>query len=223
MQSSYWGGVTALWEALLAGDSWMLSQALSHPAAYIVGAVLIIPASFLVLAIFKLVPVLDRRLERSVLVATYLTIAAVIFVEVIRRFVFQVQAAWSTTLPPFLFLIMTWVGCSYNVKLRTHLAFNEFRLNLPRNGQFACCVMDAVLWLSFGLIVIVTTLRQTVGSAANFQFLLGTDNVMQWWFYICVPLSWLILSARVIENLQEDYRNYRSGEELFKQTAPMGD
>jgi hypothetical protein len=41
------------------------------------------------------------------------------------------------------------------------------------------------------VIVVVATLRLTANSAANFQILLGTDDVMRWWFYICVPLAWL--------------------------------
>ena len=156
-----------------------------------------------------------KYFEKTVLVSTYLIIAAIIFVEVIRRFVFQVQAPWSTTLPPYLFLIMTWVGCAYNTRLRAHLRFTEIRTNLPRLGQFMCLSLDALLWVIFSIVVIVTTLKQTANSASNFQILLGTDNVMQWWFYICVPISWMVLSGRVIENWLDDLRRYREDEEMI--------
>jgi TRAP-type C4-dicarboxylate transport system permease small subunit len=62
--------------------------------------------------------------------------------------------------------------------------------------------------------VVAATLRLTVNSAANFQLLLGTDNVMRWWFYICVPISWIILYARVLENLIADVRSYNAGREF---------
>ena len=221
--SSTFEGLGTIVSAIISTDSFAITEALDHQAAYVFGAGIVLIGGLLLMYLLRAVPFLDRYLERTVLITTYLIIAAVIFVEVIRRFVFQVQAPWSTTLPPYLFLIMTWVGCAYNTKLRTHLSFSEIRSNLPRAGQLACLTLDAVLWLIFALIVIVTTLKQTANSASNFQILLGTDNVMQWWFYACVPASWLLLSARVMENLTVDFARYRSGEPLIQLTAIGGE
>ncbi len=211
-------GISALISALFSGDSFMIADAMNHgPAAYLFGTVLAIVGGCLIMLLLRAVPLLDKYFEKTILVATYLTIAAIIFVEVIRRFVFQVQAPWSTTLPPYLFLIMTWVGCAYNTRLRAHLRFTEFRANMPRSGQLFCMTLDAVLWVTFAVIVITTTIKQTANSASNFQILLGTDDVMQWWFYICVPLSWMLLSGRVIENSIDDFRRYREGEPMMIQ------
>ena len=211
-------GIGALISALFSADSFMIADAMNHgPASYLFGTLLAIVGGLLIMMVLRTVPFLDKYFEKTVLVVTYLTIAAIIFVEVIRRFVFQVQAPWSTTLPPYLFLIMTWVGCAYNTRLRAHLRFTEFRANMPRFGQLLCMTLDAVLWVTFAVIVITTTIKQTANSASNFQILLGTDNVMQWWFYICVPLSWMLLSGRVIENLIDDFRRYRTDEPMMVQ------
>ena len=207
-------GLSEVFSAVLSNDAWMMNEALSAPAGYLAGALIMVVGVPLLLVMFNMVPPLDRNLERWIIIASYLAITAIIFVEVIRRFVFQVQAPWSTTLPPYLFLIMTWFGASYNAKLRSHLSFDEVRARLPAAGRMGCVALDTVLWLGLALIVITTTLRQTTNSASNFQILLGTDNVMQWWFYAAVPLSWLLLSARVVENFMEDWRTYRSGGEI---------
>ncbi len=114
---------------------------------------------------------------------------------------------------------MTWFGCSYNVRLRTHLAFSELRANLPRLGQLICLCMDAVLWLVFCWVVVVTSTRVTANAAANFQIMLGTDDVLQWWFLATVPLSFIILAARVLENLIEDFARYRSGAPVVEQAV----
>ncbi len=92
-------------------------------------------------------PWIERKLEPTIMVVSCPGIGGIIFAEVFRRFVLKEQAPWSTTLPPFLFLIMTWFGCSYNVKLRTHLAFSEFRTAMPRAGQMACLMLAVVLWI----------------------------------------------------------------------------
>ena len=208
-------GISELLSALVSGDSFMIAEAMGGPAAYVLGTFLAIAGGYLTMMVLRAVPFLDKYFEKTILVTIYLTISAIIFVEVIRRFVFQVQVPWSTTLPPYLFLIMTWVGCAYNTRLRAHLRFTEIRANLPRFGQLLCMSLDALLWVTFAVIVIVTTLKQTANSASNFQILLGTDNVMQWWFYICVPLSWILLSGRVIENVIDDFRRYRAGEPMI--------
>ena len=118
---------------------------------------------------------------------------------------------------------MTWFGCSYNVRLRTHLSFSEFRTNMPRAGQMACLTLDTVLWIGFCWVVVVTSTRVAANSAANFQILLGTDDVLQWWFLIMVPISFMLMAARTLENWIEDIGNFRSGNVLIKQAVIGGD
>lgn len=215
--------IGAIFSAVLANDSWTISEALRRDGAWVVGFFATLLGAALVLWIYKLFPFVDRQLERSIMVWSYLVIAAIIFVEVFRRFVLSEQAPWSTTLPPFLFLIMTWFGCSYNVRLRTHLAFAEFRTSMPRAGQMACLTLDAVLWFVFCWIVVVSSTRVVANSASNFQIMLGTDNVMQWWFLATVPLSFILLCARALENYLEDIARYRSGETLINQAVIGGE
>lgn len=216
-------GAGEILEALGSGDSWMLGEAMRQPAIWPLGLAAMLTAAAAVLLVYQYLPWVERHLESSVMVVSYLAIGGIIFVEVFRRFVLEKQAPWSTTLPPFLFLIMTWFGCAYNVRRRSHLAFAEFRSSFGPGGQLACLCLDAVLWIGFAWIVVVSSTRVVVNSAANFQILLGTDNVMQWWFLISVPLAFTLLVARVLENLRDDIANYRSGAPLVRQIAIGGD
>lgn len=221
--TGWFQGTGEILSALIAGDSWMLSEATRHPAIWPLGLIGMLIAAVAILFVYRFSPWVERNFESTVMVVSYLTIGGIIFVEVFRRFVLAQQAPWSTTLPPFLFLIMTWFGCSYNVKLRTHLAFAEFRSGMPRAGQMACLLLDALLWIGFAWVVVVTSLRVVANSASNFQIMLGTDNIMQWWFLISVPLAFTVLIARVLENLAADLRNFRSGKALLRQAVIGGD
>jgi TRAP-type C4-dicarboxylate transport system permease small subunit len=120
-------------------------------------------------------------------------------------------------------MIMAWFGAAYNVRLRTHLSFSEFRSRMPRVGQMFCLVLDAVLWLGLAIVVVTTTLRLTANSAANFQIVLGTDNTMQWWFIATIPLAFVLLAGRVFENLSDDIHRYRNNEPLIEQAVIGGD
>ena len=165
----------------------------------------------------------DRNLEKVVILICYVSMAAIIFVEVIRRFLFDQQAAWSTTIPIYLFLWVTWMGATYNVKIRTHLRFDELRVRLPYGAQFACLCLDAVLWILFAVIVVVFAVEQVQLSYDNFAIVQGTDDVMQWWFYLATPIAWLLLILRVLQNLWEDWRTFRSGQPLIVQTSVLGE
>ncbi|MFV2053057.1 TRAP transporter small permease [Aliiroseovarius sp. YM-037] len=220
---SIWAEAGSIISSLIAGDPFTMKSAFRANGAWLVfGAVTAIGA-VLVAFMYRRIPFLDRHLERAIIVYTYLAIAAIIFVGVIQRFVLSGQPPWSTTIPPLLFMIMAWFGCSYNVRLRTHLSFNEFRVNMPRPLQLGCLMLDAALWFGFCVIVVTTTARVTVNSIANFQIVLGTDNTMQWWFIVTVPFAFILMAGRVLENLLEDLHNYRTGEPLIRQAVIGGD
>ena len=218
------GGMGEIISTLMAGDSFMLQDAMrNNPGLWPLGLIVTLLGGALVAAIYRFVPFIERHLEPTVMVISYLAIGYIIFAGVVQRFFLNGQPAWSTTLPPFLFLIMTWIGCSYNVKLRTHLAFAEFRRMAPRAVQLALLLLDAVLWLGIAWIVVVTTTQETVRAAANFSIMLGTDNMMQWWFLISVPLAFLLLAGRVFENALDDWRKYRDGAEMIETAVIGGD
>ncbi len=218
------GGMGEIISALFSGDSFNVQSVIrGNPGLWPLGLIVTLVGGALVAFIYKKVPIIERNLEPSIMVVAYLAIGYIIFAGVVQRFYLSGQPAWSTTLPPFLFLVMTWVGCSYNVKLRTHLAFAEFRKAMPRTGQLLCLLLDAALWLGFAWIVVVTTFQETVRAAANFAIMLGTDNVMQWWFLGTVPIAFILLSARVIENVSKDLRKYREGGEMIEAAVIGGD
>ena len=210
-------------KSLIAQDPWALKAALRSDAAWILGIIVAFGFGGLISFAYKKSRFLERNLERTFMVVSYLSIAFIIFWGVIDRFIFSNQQPWSTTVPPLLFMIMAWFGATYNVKLRSHLSFNEFRSRMGRKAQFACLCLDNILWMSFAVIVLVTTTRAVVLSASNFQIVLGTDNVMQWWFLLTAPFAFLLMAARIIENFFEDLGNYRTGSPLLKQTVIGGD
>lgn len=221
---SIWADMSTIVTSTLSGDiTFKTVQAYRSDAAWFVFGPLTLIGAVLVHMLYKAVPWIDKNLERSIVVYSYIIMATIIFVGVIQRFVFSNQVPWSTTIPPLLFMIMAWYGCSFNVKLRTHLSFSEFRTNLPKQGQFAFLMLDNLLWLVFCIIVVTTTSRVTVNTYDNFAIVLGTDNVMRWWFIVTMPVCFIMMAGRVLGNALEDIANFRSGAALIEQSVIGGD
>ncbi len=217
-----WSDLGTLFSALASQDSFEIRNALRPNSMYVFGVVYLLLSGLGLAWLYHRVPLFERYFERTVMITCYLAIALIIFWGVIDRFVFSSQKPWSTTIPPFLFMVMAWFGAAYNVRVRTHLSFSEFRTRMPRIGQFLCLWLDFALWFGFALIFVVTTSRVAALSASNFQIVLGTDNTMQWWFIIGAPVAGTLMAARAIENIQDDIRNYRTGEPLIRQAVIGG-
>ena len=213
----------AIIPAIFSGSAWKMRDAFYTDGMWLFCFFVTLLGGILANEFFKRLPFIDRHLERGIAVLTYLMIAAIIFWGVVDRFVFSRQWSGSTTVPPFLFMIMAWFACSYNVRLRTHLSFSEFRSKMPRAGQMAALTLDFILWFGFCWIAITTSLKFTAYSADNFQLVEGIDDTMKWWFYITVPLAFVLMAGRVVGNWLDDWRNYRSGEPIIQQAVIGGD
>lgn len=221
---SIWSDMATIVTATLSGDiNFKVVKAYRSDAAWIVFGSLTVFGAILVNYIYRLSPWLDRNFERTVAVTAYILIAIIIFVGVIQRFVFSSQVPWSTTIPPLIFMIMSWYGCSYNVKLRTHLSFAEFRTKFSHQKQYWCLVMDNVLWFAFCIICVTTMARITINTYDNFAIVLGTDGVMRWWFIITMPLCFILMAGRVLNNALIDLSRYRNNETLIQQAVIGGE
>jgi len=175
----------------------------------------------LVVIVPLLLLLVERVPERTIVIYCYILMASIIFIGVIQRFVFSVQVPWSTTIPPLLFMVMAWFGATFNIRLRTHLSFSEFRTKLGRRGQLFWLTFDNCLWLVFCIIVVTTTARVTVNTYDNFAIVLGTDDIMRWWFIVTMPVCFILLATRAIENMVEDFAKYKTDEPMIKQAATI--
>lgn len=203
-------------------DFFRLRSAMRGDGVWLWGTITTLLGGFLVAWIYKKVAFIERNLESTLMVTTYLLIGAIIFIEVIRRFIFSEQFPWSTTIPGYLFLIMTWTGCSYNVRLRTHLSFSEFRSKMGRTPQMGLLCLDAVLWWGICILVIVTSMGVAANAGNNFMIVTGTNDVMVWWFMMSLPIAFVLLSGRVFQNLLDDIRKYKAGEPMIEQAVLGG-
>lgn len=173
-------------------------------------------------ALFAVLHWLDRNIERTLILVSYSAMALIIVYAVFERFVFKSQIPWSTSVPIYLFLWVTWVGCSQNVRKRSHLVFNDVRLRMSYTMQYACMWLDAILWLAFGSIVLYFTIEQTMIVKMNWAVVQGTDDIMQWWFYLATPFAWTLLMFRVLQNLWDDIKRYRMKEPFIVDIQAIG-
>lgn len=162
----------------------------------------------------KVIRWIDENIESALMFIAYFTIMALMAGSVVQRFVFRTQFSWSISTCVFLFVWLSWLGASYCTKTRTHLRFGEIRLKLPYKLQFACLVLDNVLWVIFAFIVGYYAWEQVVLQYTMGSIVYGTDNIPLWPATLAVPASWALLVVRVIQNMVENIGHFRRKEPL---------
>ena len=158
---------------------------------------------------------LDVNGEKNILLLAYMTCATIVAVSVFRRYVLSEQWAWSTSIPAYMFLWLTWLGAAYGVKIRAHLSFGAFRATFPRRVQYCLMQLDYLLFLVLASVVIYYSYDLLVLQYMNFSVVPGTDNVPSWWFYSATPVGWTAVVVRVLQNAWQDFVAMRTGAPLI--------
>lgn len=86
--------------AVIAQYPWEMKTAFATSGMWLVSFFVTLIGGFAAVYLYRLVPFLERHLERGISVLMYLIIAWIIFQGVIDRFIFSSQVPWSTTIPP---------------------------------------------------------------------------------------------------------------------------
>jgi TRAP-type C4-dicarboxylate transport system permease small subunit len=157
---------------------------------------------------------LDANLEKTIILTAYTACAGIIAVEVLRRFLIGEQVSWSTSIPAYMFVWLTWPGAAYGVKIRAHLAFAELRSRFPRPAQYALMQIDYILFLIFAAVAIYFSYKLLLLQQQNFSTVPGTLDTPTWWFYMATPVGWCLLVFRVLQNAMQDFRDFFGGRPL---------
>jgi len=144
---------------------------------------------------------LDQNAERLMMLPLYAFVALMVGGEAVLRYVTGAQTQWGGTMAIQAFIFLSWLGCAYHVRHRTHLSFDGVRLHLPPRIRYLAYALDDLLWIGLTVIVIVYSLRMT-RMQYNFESMVeGTDTIPLWIVTASVPFAWSIIGVRAVQDL----------------------
>jgi len=159
---------------------------------------------------------LDKNLERNLMLFFYSYLSLVIFLEVVRRFLFNVQTTWGGPTAMYAFVWLSWMGCSYNIKTRTHLRFPGFRARMAPTKQLLCFLLDDLIWILISIVVLVSSIKLLSLQVSIQQPIEGTDNIPMWLASLSVPVGFCFVLFRVIQDIFLNIKLFRSSQSLMK-------
>ena len=69
----------------------------------------------------KIIKSLDDNFERWLMFGFYTHIVAIVFIGVIRRFVFSYSSVWAEETARYAFIYLVWLGAAAAIKDRSHI------------------------------------------------------------------------------------------------------
>ncbi|MCC8195120.1 MAG: TRAP transporter small permease [Deltaproteobacteria bacterium] len=154
-----------------------------------------------------------NHLEEIFLLPTLAFSVALIFMQVVMRYVFGNSLAWSEELGRYLFVWQIWMGASFAARNKTHLRITIVKDKLkPSNARVLELLVTAV-WMGFGIFVVFQGIT-LVMKMARFHQISPAMQIPMMYVHMAVPVGCGLMVIRLLENTVKDFR--------FKTPAPAG-
>ncbi|MBQ1302266.1 MAG: TRAP transporter small permease [Firmicutes bacterium] len=153
----------------------------------------------------KVLRVLNDKLEEVFLVVLMAVATAIVFAQVVTRFILKTPLPWSEEIARFMFIWLIWVGAAFATKERAHIRIDFLVNRLPKMGQRLCLVLSTIVWLIFALFMIYVSLILTNSVMQGGQ--IGTGSGIPMWIpYAGIPVGMILMVFRMIQNIIIDFR-----------------
>jgi TRAP-type C4-dicarboxylate transport system permease small subunit len=157
---------------------------------------------------------IDQKIEYVLNVLLYGYVIAIIFAEVIARYVLHSSIVWGEETGIYAFIWLSYLSTARLARSRSHLAFTLFRDAMPRGGQLICMLVSDVCLAVIAIVVVIYMWRPLMDSIAFKQTMEGA-NLPIWIATLSVPVGWLAILVRTGQRAWDSIGNYRRGAPLI--------
>lgn len=154
---------------------------------------------------------LDDYAEYAMIVVLYGYFVAIILIEIALRYLFNMSTAIGEETARHAFIWLSWIAASLAVKKRVHISIHLFMDRLSYRGQALLTLVNNILFIVLATAVIYYTLN-IMSDQYNYGTLSRAARYPMYVAYMGIPLGYVLIIIRLIQNIKEDARAYRLGE-----------
>ncbi|PXX94778.1 TRAP transporter small permease [Halomonas sp. LBP4] len=123
-----------------------------------------------------------------------------LFVQIVLRNVFSGSLAWGDELATYAFVWFAYMGAVYAAKMSAHNRVTfQFKF-FPRVVEKVCNIVTDLVWVGFNLYFVYLS-YDFVFNRMNVFWKSQTMGVPMKYFYMILPLAFLIMSIRILQNM----------------------
>lgn len=144
----------------------------------------------------RLVKMYDKFEENLLYISLAFTVA-LIFIQVVMRYVFSNSLSWSEEVARYLFIWQTWVGASYAVRKKRHLRVEALVDRFHGTPRKILELIVLALWIFFGCFLVLKgyQLTKMISLRGQVSAALGIPMAVA---YAAVPVGSFFMTVRLI-------------------------
>lgn len=158
----------------------------------------------------RLLATIDRDGERWLLLIFYIYIVAVIFIEVVRRFVIDFSSIWGEETARSAFIYLVWIGAAAAVRDRAHIRIDVLLTFLPPRVRTSIMLLGDLLMGGLAAIIFYLSIGPFM-SSIQYGSVMDGLRVLRAWVLFAVPFGFGLLMVRVIQSIVLDIADLRAG------------
>ena len=151
----------------------------------------------------KIWKVIDA-IENNVLVIALAIMVAVIFTNVVMRYIFNNSLSWSEEFARYLFVWFSWVGVSAGVKDNQHLRVEFLSMSLVKHGLVkadeAVKIFGNLIWVATSWVVAYYG-YDIILQQIDMNVLTPAMRIPVWTAYLAIPFCSFVVGIRLIINI----------------------
>lgn len=149
-----------------------------------------------------------NHFEETLLVGLFAFMVAVIFLQVIMRFVFNNSLSWSEELGRFMFQWLTWIGISLGARLGQHIKITMLTDKLPHRGAQAANIISEII------VIMICVLTMYYGVELSKIFIgtrFTTIKISLVWGYAALIVGCGLMTVRSLVSIKNSMISFITG------------
>ncbi|OIU69803.1 TRAP transporter small permease [Rossellomorea aquimaris] len=144
--------------------------------------------------------------EETILVLTLALMVALIFSQVVGRYVFSSAPSWTEEMARYIHIFQVWIGASYAVKKRQHIRIESFIELFKGTARKVIDTAALLIWFLLALFLAVFGTQLVLASLQNGQVTPAMQLPM-WVPFLAIPLGGAGMALRLLQQLAGIWRN----------------
>lgn len=161
---------------------------------------------------------LDKNIERYLLIVTYFYITFVIIIGVFNRFILRATSGWETETATLLFIWLTWIGASLAVRRRSHIRIDFLYNYVSEQQKGILYVISDVSIIAFCIIAFQAFIP-VIQNTQEFGSSLVSLPLSVIFFQFAIPVGLGLMCIRALQLLVLDIQSIRKNEEVYEGAA----
>jgi TRAP-type C4-dicarboxylate transport system permease small subunit len=137
-----------------------------------------------------------NKIEEKFLILNLFIMTAIVFMNVLLRYVFSASLSWVDEAARYMFLWLIWVGADYALANRAHLRITMIPDRMHGKSRIAVECFVLTIWFCFCVFLGYQGIK-LVRIVVTQQQLSTAMQINMGWAYACVPCGAIFMAIRI--------------------------